>query len=49
VPAHFDLDDDSLAPAELMVHAATLKYRIAETVSQYKAVLSGFLKDLNNG
>jgi len=49
VPADFDLDDNTLAPAELVVHAATLKYRIAETVSQYKAVLSAFLKDLNNG
>lgn len=29
VPADFDLDDATLAPAELVVHAAALKYRIA--------------------
>lgn len=48
VAADFDIDDPSLAPAELLVHAATLKYRIAETVTLYKAVLASFLKDLDN-
>ena len=32
----------------MLVHAAALKYRIAETVTLYKAVLAGFLKDLDN-
>ncbi len=49
VMADFDIFDPELAPAELMVQAAALKYRIAETENQYRAVLSGFLKDLNNG
>lgn len=49
VSADFDIDDPNLAPAELLVHAAALKYRIAETVTQYRAVLAAFLKELNNG
>lgn len=49
VQADFDLGDPALAPAELMVHAAALKYRIAETVSQYKAVLASFLHQLSHG
>jgi hypothetical protein len=49
VPADFDLADPDLAPAELMVHAATLKYRIAETSSHYRAVLGSFLHQLSNG
>ena len=49
VQAYFDLADPDLALAELMVHAATLKYRIAEAASQYRAVLAGFLHQLTNG
>jgi hypothetical protein len=49
VTADFDIDDAELAPAELLVQAAALKYRIADTENQYRAVLSGFLKELNNG
>ncbi len=49
VQADFDLGDPALAPAELMVHAAALKYRIAETVSQYRAVLASFLHQLSHG
>lgn len=49
VSADFDLEDNSLAPAELMVHAANLKYRLHEAVSQYKSVLAHFLKDLHQG
>ncbi len=49
VQADFDLADPDLAPAELMVHAATLKYRIAEAASQYRALLAGFLHQLSNG
>ncbi len=47
VTAPFSLDDPELAPAELVVHAAKLKYEIGETVNQYKAVLSSFLHELN--
>jgi hypothetical protein len=49
VPADLALDDDSLSPAELMVQAAQLKVRVAETVSMYRAVLSAFLSDMNKG
>ncbi len=49
VQADFDLADPGLAPAELMVHAAILKYRIAEAASQYNALLAGFLHQLSNG
>ncbi len=49
VQAEFDVSDPELAPAELMVHAATLKYRIAEASSQYKAVLASFLHQLSHG
>lgn len=45
--AGFSLDDADLSPAELIVHAAKLKYEINETVNQYKAVLSAFLHELN--
>jgi len=47
VIADFDLDDRNIAPAELMVHAAALRYRIADAVSQYRAVLGSFLQSLN--
>ncbi|NKE44234.1 hypothetical protein HB662_05560 [Roseomonas frigidaquae] len=49
VQADFDPADPSLAPAELMVHAAALKYRIAEAESQYRAVLASFLHQLSAG
>lgn len=49
VVAEFDLDDADLAPAELMVHAAALRYRIADAQSQYSAVLGAFLALLNQG
>jgi hypothetical protein len=48
VTADFDLDGE-MAPAELMVQAAALRYRIADAVSQYRAVLGSFLQSLNNG
>lgn len=47
VVADFEIDDPTLTPAELMVHAAALKYRVAETVNQYRALLGAFLNDLN--
>jgi hypothetical protein len=47
VPAELALDDDALSPAELLVQAATLKARVADAVSQYRAVLSVFLAELN--
>lgn len=49
VSADFELDDPALSPAELMVHAASLKYRLHEAVSQYRSVLANFLKDLHQG
>jgi hypothetical protein len=47
VPSDIPLEDDSLSPAELMVQAATLKVRVAETVSMYGAVLSTFLAEMH--
>lgn len=49
IVAHFSVNDPELSPAELMVHAAKLKYEIQDTVNQYKAVLASFLHELNNG
>jgi len=49
VASDIPLDDDSLAPAELMVHAAALKVRVAEAVSMYRATLSTFLGELHKG
>ncbi|MGK7867645.1 hypothetical protein [Falsiroseomonas sp. E2-1-a20] len=49
VQADFDPADPALAPAELMVHAAALKYRITEAESQYRAVLASFLHQLSAG
>ncbi|WP_439551161.1 hypothetical protein [Falsiroseomonas sp.] len=43
VVSDIPIDDAALSPAELMVHAATLKVRLAEAVSGYRAVLSAFL------
>lgn len=43
VASDIPIDDAALSPAELMVHAATLKVRVAEAVSGYRAVLSAFL------
>ncbi len=48
VQAEFDPADPQLAPAELMVQAAMLKYRIAEAASQYRAVLATFLHGLTS-
>lgn len=47
VPADIALDDEALSPAELLVQAAALKARVADAVSQYRAVLSAFLADMN--
>lgn len=47
VVADFDLDDPDITPAELMVQAAALKYRVADAVSQYRALLGSFLSELN--
>jgi hypothetical protein len=47
VPAELALDDDTLSPAELLVQAAALKARVADAVSQYRAVLSAFLSEMN--
>ncbi|RYJ02243.1 MAG: hypothetical protein EON47_08120 [Acetobacteraceae bacterium] len=49
VQADFDLADPTLAPAELIVQAAALKYRLAEAVAQYRAVVASFLQQLNQG
>jgi hypothetical protein len=49
IVAHFCVDDPELSPAELMVHAAKLKYEIRDTTNQYRAVLAAFLHELNNG
>lgn len=49
VAADFDLDDPDQTPAELMVQAAALRYRIAEASAQYRAVVASFLQSLNNG
>ncbi|MBK1660061.1 hypothetical protein CKO45_17665 [Paracraurococcus ruber] len=49
VSAEFDLEDAALVPAELMVQAAALRYRIADAQSQYSAVLGTFLAQLNQG
>jgi hypothetical protein len=49
VPIEFDPADPTLAPAELMVHASTLKCRLADAVSQYQAVLAAFLYQIGNG
>ncbi|SFK71181.1 hypothetical protein [Falsiroseomonas stagni] len=43
VVSDIPIEDAGLSPAELMVHAATLKVRLAEAVSGYRAVLSAFL------
>ena len=47
VVADFDLDDPELTSAELMVQAAALKYRVADAVSQYRALVGNFLNELN--
>jgi hypothetical protein len=47
VPAELVLDDDSVSPAELLVQAAMLKARVSDAVSQYRAVLSTFLAEMN--
>lgn len=47
VPAGFALDDATLSPIELLAHAAALRFRIIDTVTQYRAVLGMFLADLN--
>lgn len=47
VVADFDLDDPEMTPAELMVQAAALKYRVADAQSQYRALLGSFLSELN--
>jgi hypothetical protein len=47
VPADLAVDDETLSPAELLVQAATLKARVADATSQYRAVLSTFLTELN--
>lgn len=47
VVSDIPIDDATLSPAELMVHAATLKVRVAEAVSGYRAVLSAFLTSLH--
>lgn len=43
VVSDIPIEDAGLSPAELMVHAATLKVRVAEAQSGYRAVLSAFL------
>jgi hypothetical protein len=43
VAAEVAIDDPDLSPAELMVQAAALKVRVADAVSQYRAVLGAFL------
>ena len=35
VPAGFEIDDAALSPVELLVHAAALRFRIMDTVTQY--------------
>ena len=47
VPADIAIDDETLSPAELLVQAAALKARVADAVSQYRAVLSAFLSEMN--
>ncbi len=47
VVSDIPIEDAGLSPAELMVHAATLKVRVAEAVSGYRAVLSAFLTALH--
>lgn len=47
VPAGFEIDDAALSPIELLAHAAALRFRIADSVTQYRAVLGMFLADLN--
>lgn len=49
VVSDIPIEDAGLSPAELMVHAATLKVRVAEAVSGYRAVLSAFLTALHRG
>lgn len=48
VTAEFDIDDPDQTPAELMVHAAALRYRIAEAAAQYRAAVATFLQNLNH-
>jgi sugar lactone lactonase YvrE len=43
----FDLDDAGLVPAELMVRAAALRYRIADAQAQYRTLVGAFLAELN--
>lgn len=47
VIADFNLLDDSLSPAEVLVHGSALKYQVADTVAQYRSALGSFLKQLN--
>ena len=47
--AGFEIDDAALSPIELLAHAAALRFRIIDTVTQYRAVLGMFLADLNPG
>ena len=47
VVADFDLDDAGLVPAELMVRAAALRYRIADAQAQYRTLVGAFLAELN--
>ena len=49
MPAGFDIDDPALSPVELLAHAAALRFRIIDTVTQYRVVLGMFLTDLNAG
>jgi hypothetical protein len=49
VSADFALDDPALTPAELLVQAAGLRYRLADAVNRYKSAVGQFLKDLARG
>lgn len=47
VPAGFNIEDPALSPVELLAHAAALRFRIIDTVTQYRVVLGMFLTELN--
>jgi len=49
VVADFALDEAGVAPAELMVRAAALRYRMADAVSRYRALLGSFLASVDIG
>jgi hypothetical protein len=49
VAADFALDEAGVAPAEIMVRAAALRYRMADAASRYRALLGRFLAAVDAG